>query len=130
MKKYTTQQKYQKKRIRDTLGVPVAPVRMEAEDNEEQDHIDSPMNNNDDNYISNAPCVKISIIEPARQYDFDYDCVVDYFKLLKIHSDKPTPTDVDGILQHHKNYHCSSMLGEEPNFVLKRVMGEKMNASK
>ena len=60
---------------------------MEVEDNEEQDHnIDSPMNNNDDNDdndISNASLVEESTIEPARQYYFDFDCVVDYFKLLK-----------------------------------------------
>ena len=37
-------------------------------------------------------------------------------KLLEIHSDKPTPTDMDGILRHHKDYHRSSMLGEGPKF--------------
>ena len=31
---------------------------------------------------------------------------------------------MDGILQHHKNYHLSSMLDEGPNFVIDRVMGE------
>ena len=70
------------KKIPDTLDVPVA--------NEEQDHIDSLMSNNDDNDISDASLVEESTIESARQYDFDFDCVVDYFKLLKIHSDKPT----------------------------------------
>ena len=37
---------------------------------------------------------------------------------------------MDDILRHHKNYHHSSMLGEGPNFILNRVMGEKLNASK
>ena len=118
------------KKIRDTLGVPVAPVRMEVDNNEVQDHIEFPVNNNDDNNISDASLVEESTIEAARQYDFDFDCINDYFKLFEIHSDKPTPTDMDGILRHHKDYHHSSMLGEGASFVLIRVMGEKMNASK
>ena len=99
---------------------------MEVDNNEEQDHIDSPVNNNDDNDTSDASLVEESTIEAARYYEFDFDRVNDYFKLLEIHSDKPTPTDMDSILQHHKNYHRSSMLGEGPNFVLNRVMGENV----
>ena len=68
--------------------------------------------------------------QQARQYDFDFDCAVDCFKLLVIYSEEPNPTDMDGILQHHKNYHLSSIVGAGPNFVLDRVMGEKLNASK
>ena len=118
------------KRIRDTLGVLVAPVRMEVDDNEVQDHIDFPVNNNDDNDVSNASLVEESTIEAARKLDFDYNCVNDYFGLLKVHSDEPTPTDMDGILRHHKNYHHSSILGEGPNSILNTVMGEKLNTSK
>ena len=40
------------------------------------------------------------------------------------------PTDMDGILRHHKNYHLSPIVGAGPDFVLDRVMGDKMNASK
>ena len=100
------------------------------EDNEEQDRVDSLVNNNDDNDISDASLVEESTIEAARQFDFDFDCVNDYFELLRIHSDKPTPTDMDGILQHNKDYHRSSMLGEGPKSVLNTVMGEKLNTSK
>ena len=86
------------KRIRDTLGVLVAPVRMEVDNNEVQEHIDFSVNNNDDNDVSNASLVEESTIKAARKFDFDFDCVNDYFDLLEIHSDKPTPTDMDGIL--------------------------------
>ena len=103
---------------------------MEVDNNEIQDHIDFPVNNNDDNDISDASLVEESTIEPARQYDFDFDCVIDYSKLLEIHSDKPAPIDMDGILRHHTNYHCSSMLGEGPNFVINKVIGKKENTSK
>ena len=103
---------------------------MEVDNNKEQDHIDFSVNNNDDNDISDTSLVEKSTIKAARLYDIDFDCVGDYFKLFEIHSDEPTPTYMDGILQHHKHYHRSSMLGEGPNFVLNRIMGEKMNASK
>ena len=55
---------------------------MEVDNNEVQDHINFPMNNNDDNDRSDESLVEESTIETARQYDFDFDCVVDYFKLL------------------------------------------------
>ena len=103
---------------------------MEVDDNEVQDHIDFPVKNNDDNDVSNASLVEESTIKAARKLDFDFDCVNDYFELLEIHSDEPTPTDMDGILRHHKNYHRSSILGEGPNSVLNTVMGEKLCTSK
>ena len=65
------------KKIRDTLGVPVAPVI--TDDNEVQDHIDFPVNNNDDNDISEE-----STIEAARQYDFDFDIVIQKQVNIKI----------------------------------------------
>ena len=112
------------KRIRDTLGVLVAPVRMEVDNNEVQDHIDFPVNSNDDNDVSNASLVEESTIEAARKLDFDFDCVNDYFGLLEVHSDEPTPTDMDGILRHHKDYHHSSMLGRNQILYLTEL-GEK-----
>ena len=45
---------FRNKRIRNTLGVLVAPVRMEVDNNEVQDHIDFSVNNNDDNNVSDA----------------------------------------------------------------------------
>ena len=85
---------------------------MEVDNNEVQDHIDFSVNNNDDNDVSNASLVEESTIKAARKLDFDFGCVNDYFELLEIHSDKLTPTDMDGILQHNKDYHHSSILGE------------------
>ena len=55
---------FRNKRIRDTLGAVVAPVRMEVDDNKVQDHIDFPVNNNDDNDVSNLSLIHIS--EPTR----------------------------------------------------------------
>ena len=56
---------------------------MEVDNNEVQDHTDFPVNNNDDNDISDASLVEESTIEAARQYDFDFDCVVNYFNFWK-----------------------------------------------
>ena len=45
-----------------TLGVLVAPIRMEVEDDVEQNHIELPMDDNDNNKISNAPMIGESTI--------------------------------------------------------------------
>ena len=50
----------------------LAYTRMEVGDNVEQDHIDSTINNNDDNKISDSPIVEESTIVPPRQDNFDY----------------------------------------------------------
>ena len=74
--------------------------------------------------------VEESTVESTSQYESNFDNVVCYFELLQIRSEKPKSEDAEGIVQHHKNYHLSSIFSKGPTSIIEKTMEEKWKTTK